>query len=76
MNAIRCMECGDTRWSLFSLGSRDPGACELCGGQMTRERRRPERGARRQGAERRDLGVHELLKSTKLRKPPSMRPSA
>ena len=32
LQAVRCTECGDARWSLFS--SADPAQpCELCGGR-------------------------------------------
>jgi hypothetical protein len=42
MDAVRCPECGDVRWSFFGFGSRsDPVACELCGTTMVPERRRP-----------------------------------
>jgi hypothetical protein len=42
MDAVRCPECGDVRWSFFGFGSRsDPLACELCGTIMVPERRRP-----------------------------------
>ena len=43
MEAIRCKECGETRWSLFS-GFRVralEAPCELCGGETVIERRRP-----------------------------------
>jgi len=55
MQAVRCIECGETRWSLFpgtlaqSLGT----PCELCGGEMVIERRRPGAGPRRLVVERR-----------------------
>jgi hypothetical protein len=43
MEAVRCRECGETRWSLFpALRTRVPAApCELCGGETVVERRRP-----------------------------------
>jgi hypothetical protein len=40
MEAIRCLSCGETRWSLF--GRAKPGAaCPSCGGATAVERRRP-----------------------------------
>src|SRR4051812_10732139 len=33
LQAVRCTQCGDARWSLFSAA--DPGRpCDLCGGEM------------------------------------------
>lgn len=56
MDAIRCLECGDVRWSL--IGLHGPlGTCELCGGEMVPERRRPSVTGGRPPVERRDL-VH------------------
>ncbi len=57
MDAVRCKECGETRWSLFS-GSvahllSEP--CRMCGGEMVAERRRPGGRARRPFVERRDV---------------------
>jgi hypothetical protein len=43
MEAVRCLQCGETRWSFLSgtlerlLGQ----PCESCGGRVVRERRRP-----------------------------------
>jgi rRNA maturation endonuclease Nob1 len=43
LQAVRCTQCGDARWSLFS--SADPAKpCDLCGGQMKPERRMPGSG--------------------------------
>jgi hypothetical protein len=46
MDAVRCLQCGATRWSFRSgtLGRLLAGPCETCGGTVVRERRRP--GAR------------------------------
>ena len=35
MEAVRCTECGETRWSLFpgSLAHALEAPCELCGGE-------------------------------------------
>ena len=57
MDAVRCLKCGATRWSLFS-GSLErllAEPCQACGGETVVERRRP--GARRRPplVERRDL---------------------
>jgi hypothetical protein len=42
MDAVRCPECGDVRWSFFGFGPRaTPMTCELCGAEMLPERRRP-----------------------------------
>ena len=52
LQAVRCTQCGDARWSLFS--SADPAKpCSLCGGEMTPERRMPGSGRRRRARERR-----------------------
>jgi hypothetical protein len=42
MEAVRCKQCGETRWS-----------CELCGGETVVERRRPGAGPDVLGVERR-----------------------
>jgi hypothetical protein len=53
LRAVRCTECGDARWYLFSTA--DPSApCDLCGGQMQVERRSPGFGPRNLRFERRD----------------------
>lgn len=54
MDAIRCLDCGDVRWSLMGLKGR-AGKCTMCGGEMVPERRRPAAGARLRRGERRDL---------------------
>ena len=59
LQAVRCTECGDARWSLFS--SADPAKpCELCGGEMKLERRMPGSGPRRLLRERRAVAPHAL----------------
>jgi rRNA maturation endonuclease Nob1 len=56
LQAVRCIECGDARWSLFS--SADPKQpCELCGGEMRLERRIPGSGPRKLLRERRSAPV-------------------
>ena len=42
MEAMRCEDCGDVRWSFMGFADRQP-KCELCGGQMVPERRNPMR---------------------------------
>ena len=46
MEAVRCTQCGETRWSLFpgSLAHSLEAPCELCGGETVIERRRPGSG--------------------------------
>ena len=52
LQAVRCTQCGDARWSLFS--SADPKhPCEICGGEMKVERRMPGSGPRKLTSERR-----------------------
>jgi hypothetical protein len=41
MEAIRCKDCGDVRWSFFGRGRDEPERCSLCGGEMVVERRKP-----------------------------------
>jgi len=56
LQAVSCTECGDVRWSLFSTA--DPAQpCELCGGQMTLERRMPGSGPPKLRRERRSATV-------------------
>jgi hypothetical protein len=43
MDAVRCLRCGETRWSFLS-GTQERllvEPCESCGGTVVRERRRP-----------------------------------
>lgn len=57
MDAVRCKECGETRWSLFSGSVKHLLAepCRMCGGEMVAERRRPGGRRRTPFTERRDL---------------------
>ena len=56
LQAVRCTECGDARWSLFSsVDVAKP--CELCGGEMKVERRSPGSGPRTLLRERRTARV-------------------
>ena len=60
MDAVRCIECGATRWALFgqSFENMLNEPCEVCGGETVVERRRPGTGAARPFVERRDLEEH------------------
>jgi hypothetical protein len=55
MEAVRCTECGETRWSLFprSLEHVLKAPCEICGGETLVERRRPGAGPPQLDVERR-----------------------
>jgi len=55
MEAVRCAQCGETRWSLFpgSLAHALEAPCELCGGETVIERRRPGAGPDQLDVERR-----------------------
>jgi hypothetical protein len=56
LQAVRCTECGDARWSLFSPA--DPTQpCALCGGERRIERRMPGSGPRTLLRERRSASV-------------------
>jgi hypothetical protein len=61
VDAVRCLECGATRWTMFGATFEhlldEP--CEVCGGETVVERRRPGTGARRVTLERRDLEAHD-----------------
>jgi hypothetical protein len=56
MDAVRCLNCGETRWSLsarsFQRLLSEP--CQACGGETVVERRRPGGSGRRPAVERRD----------------------
>jgi hypothetical protein len=43
MDAVRCLSCGETRWSFLAgtLERKLTEPCEACGGKVVRERRRP-----------------------------------
>ena len=57
MEAVRCLHCGETRWTLFQpeQGDKADEACPACGGPVVVERRRPGAAPRMQFVERRDL---------------------
>lgn len=56
MEAVRCPDCGDVRWSFFGFGAQ-AGAlnCEFCGTTMVAERRRPAAATHRAATERRHV---------------------
>ena len=53
----RCDSCGATRWSLLRVkpGHSTLATCDICGGELKVERRRPGRRFAGSGRERRDL---------------------
>jgi hypothetical protein len=55
LRAVRCTQCGDARWSLFSAADPER-PCDLCGGEMRLERRSPGSGPRKLVRERRSGG--------------------
>jgi hypothetical protein len=63
MEAVRCTECGETRWSLFpgSLAHALEAPCELCGGETVIERRRPGFGPERLDVERRRAAIADRI---------------
>lgn len=62
MEAVRCLQCGATRWALLgsSLENLLDEPCEVCGGETVIERRRPGTGAAKPFVERRDLEEHPV----------------
>ena len=64
LQAVRCTECGETRWSLFSsVETALARACEVCGGDVLLERRRPGSGPRKLLRERRAAGPGAIVGS-------------
>ena len=66
MQAVRCLECGETRWSLFG-GSFEhllSAPCQVCGGETVVERRRPGTSLRRPLVERRDRDSYPTFART------------
>jgi rRNA maturation endonuclease Nob1 len=55
LKAVRCTQCGDARWSLFTAADPER-RCDLCGGEMQLERRSPGSGPRKLVRERRTGG--------------------
>jgi hypothetical protein len=56
MEAVRCLKCGETRWTLFRAQVKRPPnrPCEACGGPTVIERRHPGASPRPPFTERRD----------------------
>jgi len=63
MEAVRCTQCGGTRWSLMpgSLTHLLEAPCELCGGSRVIERRRPGAGPDRLDMERRRAEIADRI---------------
>jgi hypothetical protein len=63
MEAVRCTQCGETRWSLFpgSLAHALEAPCELCGGETVLERRRPGAGPDQLDVERRRAEIADRI---------------
>ena len=63
MEAVRCTQCGETRWSLFpgSLAHALEAPCELCGGETVIERRRPGAGPVELRVERRRAAIADRI---------------
>jgi hypothetical protein len=57
MEAVRCLQCGETRWALFrkAQGRKAEETCVTCGGRTVVERRHPGAAPRIPFVERRDL---------------------
>jgi ribosome-binding protein aMBF1 (putative translation factor) len=53
---VRCDSCGATRWSLLRVkaGGSETQECDICGGELKVERRRPGRRFAKAERERRD----------------------
>jgi hypothetical protein len=58
MDAVRCLNCGETRWTFLAgmLERTLAKPCEACGGTVVRERRRPGTVRRAPTVERRERG--------------------
>lgn len=63
MEAVRCTQCGGTRWSLLpgSLAHLLEEPCELCGGERVVERRRPGAGPDTLDVERRRAEIADRI---------------
>ena len=63
MEAVRCTQCGGTRWSLMpgSLTHLLEKPCELCGGDRVIERRRPGAGPDQLDIERRRAEIADRI---------------
>jgi uncharacterized Zn finger protein (UPF0148 family) len=54
MQGLHCPDCGATRWHLLPVEPDGSRTCQVCGGEMEIERRRPGRGRGQVVAERRE----------------------
>jgi hypothetical protein len=63
MEAVRCTQCGGTRWSLppGSLTHLLEAPCDLCGGRRGIERRRPGAGPGSLDVERRRAEIADRI---------------
>jgi hypothetical protein len=63
MDAVRCTQCGGTRWSLLpgSLTHLLEEPCDLCGGRHVIERRRPGAGPDTLDVERRRAEIADRI---------------
>jgi len=63
MDAVRCTQCGGTRWSLLpgSLMHLLAEPCDLCGGVQVVERRRPGAGPETLDLERRRAAMADRI---------------
>jgi hypothetical protein len=70
MEAVRCTQCGETRWSLLpgSLAHALESPCELCGGETVVERRRPGAGPPALDVERRRAAIVDRISGGGSRK--------
>jgi hypothetical protein len=71
MDAVRCLRCGETRWTFLSgtLERLLADPCEACGGKVVGERRRP--GAdHRAGPDHRALADERRERGPRLPRPP------
>ena len=66
MEAMRCKECGDVRWSFLGFAGRRDTRCELCGSKMVPERRQPHRAPLNLLAERRETSGGAAQRSARL----------
>jgi hypothetical protein len=63
MEAVRCTQCGGTRWSLLpgTLTQLLDEPCDLCGGERVTERRRPGAGPEHLDVERRRAAMADRI---------------
>ena len=54
MQGLHCPDCGATLWRLLPPAPDANRTCQICGGEMVAERRRPGRGPATLVAERRE----------------------